>query len=85
MGKPRKLKAHKLTKEEFELIARPAIGQGGMQSLLRKLQASVHKDELAVDEETFEKMKRYVEEYGSGGFQGRLRGLVEAIAAENAL
>lgn len=87
----RKLKAHvskypsnailtvRLTAEELEKISRPVIGQGGMQSLLRKLQTQLEGDRLSMTADQVEQIVRYAQNYGSGGFQERLQGVLMEI------
>jgi hypothetical protein len=60
-------------------LARPVVGQGGFQSLLRQLQALLSNGELTLTPELIAKMVRYVQEYGQGGFQGRLDTVLEEL------
>lgn len=63
-----------------EALARPVVGQGGFQSLLRQLQelADEH-HELTLTPELISKIVRYVQDYGRGGFQGRLDTVLEEL------
>lgn len=53
-------------------LRRPVNGEGGFQNLLRALQRQLKEDELVLTPDLIEKIARYVERYGHGGFQGRL-------------
>lgn len=66
----------RLSDDDLEVLSRPVVGEGGFQTLLRRLQASITGRELIVDEETLSMMSRYAESYGDGGWQERLRRLV---------
>lgn len=70
-----------LTDDEQALLAKPVHGQGGFQSLLKRIQACVNGDKLEVDSEMVERLGRYADRYGSGGFQGRIRSLAERVVA----
>lgn len=52
-------------------LRRPIRGQGGFQTLLRRLQLQVSDGTLALDAADFEKLGRYSRAYGRGGFQDR--------------
>jgi hypothetical protein len=55
-------------------VRRRIAGQGGLQSLLRRIQREPGSgDELQVTVGTVERIARYVEKYRQRGFQGRLR------------
>jgi len=62
-----------------ELLTRQINGQGGYQSLLRRLQRSRTGKFLALDRVTSERVVRYAEKYGEGGFQERLTELADLI------
>jgi hypothetical protein len=63
----------KLSARAVEALQRPISGQGGFQSLLRQLQRSVDNEQhLVLTPALIAKIVRYVEDYGGGGFQGRL-------------
>ena len=51
---------------------RPVAGQGGWQSLLRKLQKQIKDDTLTLTEDDSRRILRYILSYGSGGWQDRL-------------
>jgi hypothetical protein len=53
-------------------LQRPVNGVGGFQSLLRALQKQLNGNELVLTPDLVEKIARYVDRYGQGGFQGRL-------------
>ncbi len=55
-------------------LLRPVRGRGGFQSLLRRLQPRIQSGVLAVDHSDYEKLERYSNAYGRGGFQGRTTG-----------
>lgn len=58
--------------EALTALRRPVNGEGGFQNLLRALQHQLAKNELTLTPELIERIARYVERYGHGGFQGRL-------------
>ena len=62
-----------LSPAELNRIRRPVRGQGGFQSLLRKLQKQLDGDLLEVSEADLERLVRYSFEYGQGGFQERTK------------
>lgn len=61
-----------LSREDMELLIRPVAGQGGWQSLLRKLQKQLKGNTLILTEEDSRRILRYILSYGSGGWQDRL-------------
>lgn len=69
----------RLTGVDLEVLSRPVVGKAGFQTLLRRLQASITGRELIVDEDTYAMMSRYAESYGEGGWQERLRRLVDGM------
>lgn len=64
----------RLSPPEMSSLLRPVVGDGGFQTLLRKLQAQVDPGTriLRITSDDHEKMTRYKEEYGPGGFQDRI-------------
>ena len=68
-----------LPADAAEALARPVVGQGGFQSLLRQLQGSLDGGDLTLTPEVIAKMVRYVQDYGQGGFQGRLDAVLEEL------
>lgn len=75
-----------LTQEEIDRLRRPIRGVGGFQSLLERLQARLRGGNLELNLEDVERIARYVQQYGEGGFQGRLEGvLIELRRLANAL
>jgi hypothetical protein len=60
-----------LSAEAAGALLRPVVGDGGFQSLLRQLQASLDDDKLTLTSDLIAKMVRYVRDYGQVGFQGR--------------
>ncbi|MCW8137960.1 MAG: hypothetical protein KIT58_03555 [Planctomycetota bacterium] len=69
----------RLSDEDLEILSRAVVGEGGFQTLLRRLQGSITGRELIVDEDTLAMMSRYAESYGVGGWQERLRRLVDGM------
>ncbi len=67
-----------LTKSQEELLMRPVRGQGGYQSLLRKLQGNISGGRLSLSPQDCERIVRYAGDYGGGGWQGRLRSIADA-------
>jgi hypothetical protein len=68
-----------LPADASEALAGPVVGQGGFQSLLRQLQGLLKDGELTLTPELIGKMVRYVQDYGQGGFQGRLDTVLEQL------
>lgn len=66
-----------LTEAEAEAMMRPVVGQGGFQSLLRKLQKAYDRKSrtVTIEGEQIEQINRYSTEYGQGGFEDRLAGI----------
>ena len=62
-----------LTADEAERFRRPINGQGGFQSLLRRIQPRIDPttNVLDISEADLETLVRYSFDYGTGGFQGR--------------
>jgi len=61
-------------------LRRPVVGQGGFQSLLRRIQRELGDgSDLLLTVGTIERMARYVERYSEGGFQGRLRYILDEL------
>jgi hypothetical protein len=70
----------KLGPDEAERLRLPARGEGGMQSLQRQLQAQLTADgTLTITPVQVEKIVRYAQSYGEGGFQGRFQGILGAV------
>jgi hypothetical protein len=69
-----------LNREDLELLMRPVAGQGGWQSLLRKLQKQIEGNTLTLTEEDSRRILRYILSYGSGGWQDRLAAIAGAPA-----
>ena len=57
---------------------RPVAGQGGWQSLLRKLQKQIKGNTLTLTEDDSRRILRYILSYGSGGWQDRLAAIAGA-------
>lgn len=70
----------KLSAEEAEKLRRDIEGQGGMQSLLLKLQRNLTEENvLTLTPDVIERILRYGQHYGQGGFQDRLQGVIRAL------
>ena len=75
-----------LNTDEVSLLQKEVHGVGGFQSLLTKLQTKLRGNNLELDLNDIEMIARYVKQYGRGGFQGRLDGvLIEIESLANAL
>jgi hypothetical protein len=69
-----------LTDDEADKIRLRVAGEGGLQDLLRALQKQLGKDNvLSVTTDQIERILRYSQSYGSGGFQGRLQGVLTEL------
>ena len=56
---------------------RPVVGKGGMQSLLRYLQKKLERDGvLLLSDKDIKRIRSYVDKYGQGGFQDRLKPII---------
>ena len=54
-------------------FAKPVVGKGGHQTLLRRLQQQISPEGvMTISVADMEKMLRYLLQYGKGGFQQRL-------------
>jgi hypothetical protein len=61
-----------LSPAEVARDSRPVRGQGGFQTLLRRIAKQISGDGvLTISESDLEKLIRYSFQYGQGGFQGR--------------
>ena len=76
-----KLELFEIGAEDIEPIMQEPAGQGGFQDLLIKLstQYSEQRQVLSLYQDDIERLYRYTENYGSGGFQNRIRPLLEKI------
>lgn len=66
-----------LNEHESEALMRKVNGEGGFQSLLRALQRGFDRRSgtLTVTAEQIERINRYTQQYGAGGFEDRLDGV----------
>lgn len=66
-----------LTPDEAARLMRPVVGTGGFQSLLRGLQKCYDKKThvVTLTGDQIEKINRYSQNYGAGGFEDRLDGV----------
>ena len=67
----------KLTPDQLEYLQRRLRGQGGFQSLLARLQHNLNGSLLTLTRADCEQVVRYAMEYGEGGFQARLRTVIQ--------
>lgn len=71
-----------LTVYEAELLNRPAVGSGGMQTLLKRLQRGLRGNTLTINDEDIIRIKKYCKNHAnSGGFQQRLKPVLRAMDA----
>lgn len=69
-----------LAKEEVELLSRPIHGQGGFQTLLRRLQSQLNEEsQLVLGIDDVERIARYCAKYKTGGFQDQLKSVLSAL------
>jgi len=61
-----------LNQNELSLLNNTMQGQGGFQSLQKKLQQQVDNNVITLDDDDIEKLCRYINSYGSGGIQKQL-------------
>ena len=64
-----------LTDEDLEQLMRPVRGQGGWQSLVRRLQRQVSGNAIMLSEDDQRRILHYLLSYGTGGWQDRLAGI----------
>ncbi|MDQ2731293.1 MAG: hypothetical protein M3Y56_06515 [Armatimonadota bacterium] len=69
----------KLEPQELEFLTKPVMGQGGFQSLLKRVQASIDGELLVLNIPEARRLVQYAQKYGSGGFQGRLARVVNQV------
>jgi hypothetical protein len=63
-------------------LERPVRGSGGFQTLLRKLQSQLTDENmLMLTPDLVAKIPRYFQDYGAGGFQGRLDTVLTELTA----
>lgn len=68
-----------LNADELSLLQKELHGVGGFQSLIASLQSKTTGYDLELNLDDVERIARYVKEYGKGGFQGRLDGVLNEI------
>ena len=68
-----------LTDNEVNLLGKELQGIGGFQSLIVSLQTKLQGNDLELGFADVERIARYVKQYGRGGFQGRLDGVLTEI------
>ena len=64
-------------------FSRPVRGRGGFQSLLRRIAGGIDHATgvIEISEADAERVVRYSDKYGDGGFQGRLGSLAAVLVA----
>ena len=69
----------KLNPAEKAALFKENVGDGGFQSLISKLQSNFNQttQELTLDTELRERVKRYSNDYANGGWQERLNTIFE--------
>lgn len=72
-----------LTPEDFDVLMKPIEGQGGFQNVLSRVQSWADPDtrRVYIPVSELESIVRHVMKYGEGGFQDRLRPIVEEVKA----
>lgn len=75
----------KLTAAEVQTLMQHVEGQGGWQSLFRRLQDGYDPKtgEVKISDEDAERLRGYCNEYGDGGWQGRLRQIFRRTLGPN--
>ena len=70
-----------LTDSDLFYLSRPINGSGGFQDLLRRLQSGIDSRArtLTIRSSDIERVLRYANDYGTGGFQGRLGSIAHDI------
>jgi hypothetical protein len=74
-----------LTAAEVQILMQHVEGYGGWQSLFRRLQGGYdpNTSEIAVSDEDVERLRGYCNDYGDGGWQGRLRQIFRRTLGPN--
>jgi len=62
-----------------ETLTRQVRGQGGFQDLLRDIGERAKSDFIVLTDEEVGRIRKYAQDYGEGGFEDRLKALIEAI------
>lgn len=69
-----------LTPEAVALVSKPANGSGGIQSLLRSLQANLEGNTLTLRRKQFERLREYLVNLGGGG-RARMQPVMDCVLA----
>ena len=69
-----------LTPEAVALLVKPATGSGGIQSLLRSLQANLDDHTVLLQRKQFERLREYLVNLGGGG-KARLQAVIDCALA----
>lgn len=69
-----------LTDEAVALVSKPANGSGGIQSLLRSLQANLEGNTLNLRRKQFERLREYLVNLGGGG-RARMQPVMDCVLA----
>jgi len=69
----------RLSEDVVERLSRPIVGEGGFQGILRLLRDRTEDGTLSVAVGEAQRIVRYVDDYGGGGFQQRLRPLADSL------
>lgn len=68
-----------LEENERNLIQKSVSGSGGWQSLIKKLQGNISENKISLSDEDIAKIIKYQRQYGYGGFENRLRPLIDRL------
>jgi hypothetical protein len=71
-----------LSDNDLEQLMRPVRGQGGWQSLVRRLQRQVQGNVIELSREDQERILHYLLSYGTGGWQERISSVVPRSRAK---
>jgi hypothetical protein len=71
-----------ITDEIRAEILKDVAGEGGFQELMRRLQRGLNGLSLYVEDEDIQKIRRYTEDYKEGGFEDRLKPLLDHLRAQ---
>jgi hypothetical protein len=72
-----------LSDADLEQLMRPVRGQGGWQSLVRRLQRQVNGNVVDLSEHDQQTILHYLLSYGTGGWQDRIAGLAGVSRANS--
>ena len=76
---------YRLDSEQLETLRRPINGDGGFQTLLRRVRSGVDfgNSRVEISDEDWQKLESYGTSYGGGGFQERILNAILSATKED--